>query len=146
MTGSSLGPIIVSVATALGLSEILKLLVTRASRRTTDAKVQVDAASVISTELRQWTTQAETRARAAEARADKAEERTAQTEARLQARIDVLMAELDGAEEKVESAVRAFTRLEARINACQAGAVCPVRTADTDPGMGPIDPSAPPPA
>jgi hypothetical protein len=91
---SSLPTIIISGATAVGLARVLELLITRKSRSTGDQKVQVDAASVISTELRQWAAEANARAKLAEERAE-----IIQT--RLQARVDELMAKLDKAEKKI---------------------------------------------
>lgn len=130
---SSLPTIIISGATAVGLARVLELLITRKSRSTGDAKVQVDAASVISTELRQWTAEANARAKLAEERAEA-------IQTRLQARVDELMAKLDNAEKKIDATEDAFDRLRAKIMSCQAGAVCPVRTSDTDPRLPVVTP------
>lgn len=122
MTWTTLAPVIVSVLTALGASELLKLAITRRTRRSQDVKIHVETEAVISSELRQWTTEAEKRARAAEARAQTAEERADQTEARLQARVDQLCDQLDAMKDDV-------TRLRLLIRDCTAGPPCPVRIA-----------------
>lgn len=108
--------LVVSIATALGAARLLELFVTRNSRRGSDQKVEIDAASVISGELRQWAAEANSRARAAE-------ERAQQIEQRLQARIDEVMSKLQLTED-------ALDRLQDKIMACQGGPVCPVRTGD----------------
>jgi hypothetical protein len=118
---SSLPTLIISIATAVGLARVLELLITRKSRSTGDQKIQVDAASVISGELRQWTAEANNRAKAAE-------ERATVIEVRLQQRADDLMAKLRATEE-------ALDRLQDKIMSCQAGPICPVRTGDTDPRL-----------
>jgi hypothetical protein len=128
---SSLPTIIISGATAVGLARVLELLITRKSRSTGDQKVQVDAASVISTELRQWAAEANARAKLAEERAE-----IIQT--RLQARVDELMTKLAEVEKKANDTEDAFDRLRDKIMACQAGPVCPVRTGDTNPGGLPL--------
>lgn len=122
MTWATLAPILVSVATAVGAAELLKLLVTRRSRHVGDTKVQADTEVAISGELRQWTTQAEARARAAETRADKAEERAEQTEIRLQTRLDDVCNQLVEVRREVE-------RMRLLIRDCTAGSPCPVRIA-----------------
>lgn len=135
MSWASVAPILVSVATALGASEILKLAVTRGSRRVVDGKtsgetkkVNVEAEAVISSELRQWTTQAESRAARAEERAERAELRAEATEVRLQARIDELGTQLDSMERQVE-------RMRVLIRDCTAGPPCPVRIAIDRPAI-----------
>ena len=128
MNWTTLGPLLLSVGGVVGLSELLKLFVTRASRRTADKKIGVETEATISSELRQWTTQAETRARAAEARAERAEARADETEGKLQVRIDELGKQLDGMRRDVE-------RMRLLIRDCTAGPPCPVRIA-LDPTIG----------
>lgn len=126
---SSLPTIIISGATAVGLARVLELLITRKSRATGDSKVQVDAASVISTELRQWAAEANARAKLAEERAEA-------IQTRLQARVDELMAKLSEVEKKANDTEDAFDRLRDKIMSCQAGDICPVRTTgDTNPRL-----------
>lgn len=140
---SMLPTLIAVVGTTVGAARMLELYATRKSRRGQDSKVQVDAASVISGELRQWTVEANARAKAAE-------ERASQIETRLQLRIDELVEKLnkaeataDRAEEALQRADLSMRRLEERIMACQAGPVCPVRTADTNPRMLAVTPKQP---
>lgn len=121
---TTLPPLIAAVATAVGLGRLLELLVTRRKLRGDSQKVEVDAAQVISAELRTWATEANNRARAAE-------ERAVAIEARFQVRVDELLDKLDRAE-------HALDKLEGRILRCQAGPVCPVRTAETDPNLRPV--------
>lgn len=130
---SSLPTVIVSAAAALGLNKALELLITRRSRRGQDAKIQVDAGAVISGELRQWAAQAI-------AQAEAANKRAAELETRFQGRIDELVRKLDDAGDKLDEAERRIEKLTARVAACQGGAVCPVRTADTDPRLPVINP------
>jgi peptidoglycan hydrolase CwlO-like protein len=130
---ASLPTVIVSAAAALGLNKALELVITRKSRRGADAKIQVDAGAVISGELRQWAAQAI-------AQADAANKRAAELETKFQVRIDELVRKLDEAGDKIDEAERRIEKLTARIARCQAGPVCPVRTADTNPGLPVIQP------
>lgn len=148
MEWTTLAPVVLSVLTTVGVGELVKLGATRRSRRATDQKVQADTEAVISSELRQWTTQAEARAERAERRAEAAAERATQIEARLQSRIDELVEKLniaeataDRAEEAQQRVEVSMRRLEERIMACQAGPVCPVRTADTNPRLPAVTPT-----
>lgn len=126
MDYGSLPPLILAVATAVGLARLLELLVTRRKVRGEGQKLEVDAAQVISTELRAW-------ASAAEERANRADERTKATEDRLNARVDEVMAKLDEAEETID-------RLQAKINRCEGGPPCPIRYG-TDPRLRPVRPT-----
>lgn len=122
MEWTTLAPVVLSVLTTFGAAELLKLVATRRSRRATDHKVKADTEAVISSELRQWTTQAEARAERAERRAEKAEERADQTETRLQERIEELGHQLQEMRHDVE-------RMRVLIRDCTAGPPCPVRIA-----------------
>jgi hypothetical protein len=118
---ANLPPLILAVATAVGAARLLELLVTRRKVRGEGQKLEVDAAQVISTELRAW-------AAAAEERATRADERAKATEDRLSKRVDEVMAKLADAEDSLD-------RLEAKIARCQGGPPCPVRTSGTDPRL-----------
>ena len=120
MEWTTLAPVVLSVLTTVGVAELVKLAATRRSRRTTDTKVKADTEAVISSELRQWTTQAEARAERAERRAEKAEERADETEHRLKERIDDLGVQLEAMRHDVE-------RMRVLIRDCTAGPPCPVR-------------------
>lgn len=124
---TNLPPLILAVATAGGAARLLELLVTRRKVRGEGQKLEVDAASVISTELRAW-------ASAAEERANRADDRAKVTEERLTARVDEVMAKLNQAEDSLD-------RLEAKISRCQGGPPCPVRTSGTDPRLTAVRPS-----
>ena len=129
MTWTTLAPILVSIFTALGLSELLKLLVTRRSRSTGDQKVKAETEAVISGQLLGWTTQAEARASRAEQRADKADERAEETEQRMQVRIDALCAQMEGVKQEMRSLEQELSRMRVLIRDCGAGPPCPVRIA-----------------
>lgn len=105
--------LILAISTAVGLSRLLELLVTRRKVRGEGRKIEVDAASVISSELRAW-------ADAANRRADAAEARTREVEARLGARVDELRAELAAAEDAADEC-------ETRTARCPGGQPCPLR-------------------
>lgn len=120
MDWANLPPLILAVATALGAARLLELLVTRRKVRGEGTKIEVDAASVISTELRAWAHAADERANAADTRAKAIEDR-------LSVRVDEVMAKLATAEESLDHIVAEIAR-------CQGGPPCPVRTG-TDPRM-----------
>lgn len=126
MDWASLPPIILGIATAAGVGRLLELAVTRRKVRGEGQKIEVDAAQVISTELRSWAAEANKRAEAADQRAQA-------TENRLTQRVDEVMAKLYDAEESLD-------RLEAKIARCQGGPPCPVRNSGTDPRMRSIRP------
>lgn len=108
---------ILALAGAVGLSRLLELVITRRKTRGEGAKLEVDAASVISSELRAWTAEANSRATAAEERSN-----------RLAARIDEITAKLDDTEDQLD-------RLRLKILGCQGGPPCPVRNSGTDPRL-----------
>lgn len=126
MDWASLPPLILGVFTAAGLGRLLELLVTRRKVRGEGQKLEVDAAQVISTELRQWAKDANERAKATD-------ERAKATEDRLTKRVDEVMEKLYNAEESLD-------RLEAKIARCQGGPPCPVRTSGTDPRLRSVRP------
>lgn len=128
MDWANLPPLILAVATALGAARLLELLVTRRKVRGEGQKLEVDAAQVISTELRQWAADANKRAEATD-------ERARATEKRLTDRVDEVMEKLYNAEESLD-------RLEAKIARCQGGPPCPVRNSGTDPRMRSVRPTA----
>lgn len=120
---SALPTIIAAAAAALGANRALELVITRRTRRGQDTKVQVDAGVLISGELRQWAAQAIAEKAAANRRAD-------ELEAKFQLRVDELVRKLDEAGQKLDAAEERIDQLTRRIVSCQAGPVCPVRTAD----------------
>jgi signal transduction histidine kinase len=122
MEWTTVGPVVLAVLSTFGVAELLKLVATRRSRRMTDTKVRADTEAVISSELRQWTTQAEARAERAERRAEKAELRADETESRLKERIEDLGVQLEAMRHDVE-------RMRVLIRDCTAGPPCPVRIA-----------------
>lgn len=113
----ALSQFILALAGAVGLSRLLELMITRRKTRGEGAKLEVDAASVISSELRAWTAEANSRASAAEERSN-----------RLSTRIDEITAKLDETESQLD-------RLRAKILHCQGGPPCPVRSSGTDPRL-----------
>lgn len=122
MNWTTLAPIILSAGATLGASELLKLLVTRRSRRATDDKIKAETEGIVSGQLLGWTTQAEARAARAEQRADRAEARAEETEHRLQTRIDDLGVQIEAMRSDV-------ARMRLLIRDCTAGPPCPVRIA-----------------
>lgn len=123
---TSLPPLILAVATAVGLARLLELFVTRRKVRGEGVKVEVDAAQIISSELRAWAKEANDRARAAEER-----------EIRLSGRVDEVIAQQ-------QQTAEALARLETSVSRCRGGPPCPVRLASPpwpppDPGKGAND-------